>query len=204
MIYYQKLVDKFIKKRNKQKLYHYTTNEGLLSILNSQSLHLSEYQFLNDKDEITFGSSVSFRNIMENLTKHLVEAVTRKGKDYKNHITDFFDRISDESKKNEDKLKSRKIYIGCFCEKGDSLGQWKGYSSFGEGFSIGFKTSEIKKILRPKDKCVLSKVIYDETQQNLIINNMLNFFLSFSESELKKNAFVKIAMELIFIVSCFF
>jgi len=53
-------------------------------------------------------------------------------------------------------------FITCFCEDGDLLSQWRGYSDQGEGFAIGFSTAWL---LSLGAKWRLIKVIYDRTQQ---------------------------------------
>ena len=49
-------------------LYHYTSADGLKSIIENKTLRFSDYRFLNDIDEIQYGKNIFF-NVISKLKK---------------------------------------------------------------------------------------------------------------------------------------
>ncbi|PJZ59587.1 DUF2971 domain-containing protein [Leptospira adleri] len=196
----QEFINAIIKNNFKKKLYHYTTNEGLLGIAKNKNLHLTEYQFLNDKDEIAYGSSVARQETMNSLIELYDLAIAEK--DYNRKDIPFLKKILERLKQNEDNAKLGKIFITCFSESGDSLSQWKGYSNFGEGFSIGFNMEKL--IDENNDNLVFSRVIYRKKEQYSIIKKFLKLFVHLSKDEINSEKLIFHSARLLFIISCFF
>jgi hypothetical protein len=73
-------------------------------------------------------------------------------------------------------------FITCFCENGDLLSQWRGYSDQGEGFAIGFSVAWL---LSLKPKWRLIKVIYDRAQQV----DLILMALQLASEEVKKHGY---------------
>src|SRR5712691_7887648 len=74
------------------------------------------------------------------------------------------------------KIRSSTICITCFCENGDLLSQWRGYSAHGYGYSLGFDTT----ILRERAASsgfILGRCIYDPMVQDKIINEAVGYLL---------------------------
>lgn len=143
-------------------LYHYTSLSGLLGILQSQKIWGTEFSYLNDSSEMSYGLKL--------IDVHLLEF--SKGKDL---WVDKFINITMESLKETCNME---IYIACFCENGDLLSQWKGYTEFGKGFSIGLDASQLSKFKRkgPYVNIDIRKVIYDEALQSIIIKDLIEKF----------------------------
>ncbi|WP_162991244.1 DUF2971 domain-containing protein [Biomaibacter acetigenes] len=147
-------------------LYHYTTPEGLLGILSSDSIRFSNVKFLNDESEL-----VHARQIISYI-------INKKKNDYKdelfvdilNRVFNFYDGIFDP-------------YIACFSENGDLLSQWRGYAAGGMGYSIGFKGKEIGSYF----DVLLRKVEYDlDKQINIItetLDGMYSLFINIKDSD---------------------
>ena len=124
------------------RLYHYTTQQGLLGILENNCIWTTHYKFLNDYSEI-----IRFR---KKLIQHLASksfGVDRQNRENKCNpvIDDLY------------KFLTHEIYITSFCKGSDQnpsahinlnglLSQWRAYGEDG-GFAIVFKKNELKKSL---------------------------------------------------------
>ncbi len=142
-------------------LYHYTTPSGLLGILESEKIRLTDTRFLNDPDEQSHGLQVS--------QIHLLEKQIDLFKAEKRDLTDFekeiFKKLSDKLKETVDPIKREPVYSISFCEHGDLLSQWKGYSNYGEGFSIGFEADKLAQL----PSIFFGRVIYDDIKKREVI-----------------------------------
>jgi hypothetical protein len=142
-----------------KKLYHYTTWEGVLGILQSQTLWATHYKFLNDYSEIVLfrDKLVSFlypilSNEREKLIKQFpsIEQTIRRqgGLDY------FIQRLVLEEVKTLYDTTGDEIYISSFCGENTNeyinsnglLSQWRGYGS-GGGFALVFDTRKLEDVL---------------------------------------------------------
>jgi len=112
-------------------LWHYTAVNGLVGILSSDRLWATNTRFLNDSQEIAYGTE---RAIDALATHDLVgrKAATCRfvrglGDPSKPIIRDFLDRTLE-------------VFVACFCSRGDLLSQWRAYAGqdSGGGYAIGF------------------------------------------------------------------
>ena len=128
-------------------LYHYTNAAGLLGILKSKSLWASDLQFLNDRSELVYGHKL----ILDYLSKQpepIAAALVRN----KSRMPQGYARI----------------YVVSFCEHGDLLSQWRGYSRLQDGYSIALRSSSLKAC-----KNVFPiKLIYDVQEQEATVANL--------------------------------
>lgn len=142
-------------------LYQYTNINGLMGILESQRIWGTEYTYLNDSMELSYGL---------NLVIEVIDQLKQINYSYK-WINEWFSllRIYVVNRPEE-------LYVSCFSEVGDQLSQWKGYGDFGKGFSIGFTTSELSRSKRKFPYCNIrfGKVIYNTLIQKKIVNDEIN------------------------------
>ncbi len=144
-------------KAYKGNLYHYTSSDGLRGILESQKIWGTEASYLNDSQEIKYGIDLA--------VKTLVKCSSGK----RGWVTDVVHQAIDAVGRNT----GEEIYLACFCEKGDLLSQWKGYSKFGEGYSLGFSASELSRFKRkyPFVNISIRKVIYGREPQERVVKS---------------------------------
>ena len=155
-----------------EKIYHYTSSEGLLGIVKSKELHLTDFMYLNDPQEIQHGLEIVRKLILD--TAHEKKENTPE----QQTLRKFLWTLDSNILKTGDRLSHDSIFISCFCENGDLLSQWKGYSNFGAGFSIGFNTENIVNKTNDDMFLIFSKVIYDEQAKKKVINELLNAFIT--------------------------
>lgn len=165
--------DNYDVKRDNDVLYHYTTSDGLIGIINSKSLWATCIDFLNDPNELTYGI---------NLCHQIVESLDSISESLKLALGVYFEIYSENRK---DKYLTSDLYIISFCEHHETLGQWRLYGKNGEGYCVGINLNE-NIILIPEydiaeefDEIVLTscahpkKVIYDSKQQHDLITGII-------------------------------
>lgn len=142
---------KLVETSSPETLYHYTSIDGLMGILRNESIWLTDYQYLNDMEEIEHGKS-----IVKNAAKALLDS-------------------SDDQSKNDllqkwilglEKIEER-IFIASLSSDGDSLSQWRAYGPV----AVGFKARELSLHL---NECHVRAVEYSEKTQKRLAEFFLN------------------------------
>lgn len=145
-------------------LYHYTNAGGMLGILNSSRLWATNFRFLNDASEVTYGIELYEKVVKERLAESK-NAVVSEFLGRTLNTANAFDSMFD-------------CYIACFCENDDLLNQWRVYSGSGGGFAIGLASSAIihrtNALNGPTQDFILRKVIYSEAQQKSLISEVID------------------------------
>ncbi len=172
-------------------LYHYCSLNTFYSIMQNRSIWLSDVSKSNDSKELVWAT----RQCKYFVLNKFLEYVERmKANDR------FIDTKFMEFSKTFDLLESidtgnsLKAWAFCLSEKGDNLGQWRGYADDGRGISIGFNKEyfiiqnqslgfspdkvcyifdqieygdfDISNLLRPEDVSILSSSCdYDEIEK---------------------------------------
>lgn len=154
------------------KLYHYTTVEGAIGILQNNTIFASNAMFLNDSTELVYGKEL------------IVDAINKVIKD-DNFSTTYYFGFSDNEIEilksvllELEKTNLNDIYISCFTSQSDMLSQWRGYSS--GGVRIGF---DIEKLYGLNDVHV-SKIDYIRSTQLKNIENTLAVLLTYLHTDL--------------------
>src|SRR5438270_3461004 len=106
-------------------LYHYTSMEGLLSIVKSGRMRASHIRYLNDLSEAEWLWGIAVRE----LEKMQSALETETDSD----ATKILELI--------DKRRSGNEFVASFSENGDDLSQWRAYCPSGAGFGIGFDSA---------------------------------------------------------------
>lgn len=132
-------------------LYHYTSQNGFMSIVRNHSIWFSHYQYLNDTSEFTYGLNL----FSERLDRHL-------GKD-----KDKFEFV-----RSILSVGGSSIYVASLSEANDSLSQWRAYANNG-GYSIGFDGRKLSQLCVKKDIFVC-KCSYDLDEHEKIIEGAVD------------------------------
>jgi hypothetical protein len=145
-------------------LHHYTSADGVLGIITTQSIYATNILFVNGSSEIRYGLSIAV-NTMRALSKRLGYCFET------NFLTSVIACIGEMEQANS----PESLHIACFCESRDLLSQWRGYGGSG-GYSLDFNT-EIFDVWKPSERQLL-KVIYDDKKQRELIESVINRYLS--------------------------
>jgi Protein of unknown function (DUF2971) len=135
-------------------LYHYTSQVGLLGILQKKELWATQIQYLNDETEFSHAWSVLLDSLPRREEKfpaqlRMVEELTR----------DIAQRFH--------------VCVCSFSTVDGQLSQWRGYCKPGSGFSLGFWAKDLKS-LADKENWQLAPCIYDPDEQRKVVSDLFN------------------------------
>lgn len=133
-------------------MYHYTDLNGFLSIIQNQSIWMTNARAMNDSSEVTWFNNLYTKELFGRMNKlNLSESQQA-----------IFDSFLESS------LNSELVpHICCFSKEGDLLSQWRAYADDGFGVSILFDDSGFDRIDLESyqgqfgDKTFCSDVVYD-------------------------------------------
>lgn len=105
-------------------LYHYTSAAGLFGIITTGTLWGSNYSYLGDPSEISYGRKTAF-----DLVGRLIKA--ERDQEFALFLTGLQHRLGDPGEASD-------IYLASFCGEPDLLGQWRAYGRGTGRFCVGF------------------------------------------------------------------
>lgn len=131
-------------------LYHYTTQAGLLGILDTGKIWATHVRYLNDASE---GKAVS------DAIRYELNGRVEIGPLVKELEIPNASKISIQLNKNEgdilsignnalSPITSQMAFITSFSKAGNLLSQWRGYCDSSVGYSIGFSKNYLKKVAK--------------------------------------------------------
>lgn len=134
-------------------LYHYTTQVGLLGILDSGYIWATKIQFMNDATE--------FRTAIEMVATEL-----------RSRAPDYFDTSPERARVNAlfeqvSAVESTDVFVLSLTEEDDQLSQWRAYSGHHSGFAIGFDVAVLCKVAS-EHGFSLDGCIYDTRAQSYL------------------------------------
>ena len=145
-------------------LFHYTSADGAIGIIENKCLWATDIRFLNDSEEFIHGCK---------LVKKIVEKL--KSGDINHEFNeDFLNFLlsSVESLVNSNNS-TFTSYIISFSTQSDSLNQWRAYSG-DSGYALGWKIDKIRKIAKLRG-AKLVKCIYKESEQIKFVERIIKF-----------------------------
>lgn len=150
---------------NSEIVYHYTTLESFISIVESQSFYFTNLNYLNDRKEYDHGVDI----ILDTLKLHT-----------HNETSESKLKILTYVEKNLESVHKSSRYIACFSKNGDLLSQWRSYGNQGKGISVGFKTSDLDYFDGGFINCM--NIEYREEFQRKIIYEIIKIILDYFEN----------------------
>lgn len=147
-------------------LYHYTTLDGLMGIIDTRSLWCSHVRTLNDPSEIQYGKKL----VTDQMDKYIIDIKDKV-------IIDLFEQLKMLTSGFEILFH---IFVGCFCQNNNLLSQWRNYSAQGGGYNVGIKFnsntkySHYKEDLTNASHVILRKINYSPASQNHYIKLCLD------------------------------
>ena len=148
-------------------VYHYTSLEGLIGIIENRSVWMTDFGYLNDRQELNHGIDLVSNSLDKILNTDIQPDVKELIIEWKNKI-------------NKD---PNRICITSFSSDGDSLSQWRAYGPVAIGFSVN-------DLLLHVEDGMFQQVEYDfKTQEKLIdiyLNHLVNaYIIDMKEGRLK-------------------
>lgn len=113
-------------------LYHYTDGAGLLGILQTGRVRMTDIFGLNDPSELRHGMEFAATVLREQtIGAHpaVLKVTQHFGETMQTHLQRF-----------------AHFFVACFSQDGDDLGQWRAYGANGRGFAIGFDGPGLEKL----------------------------------------------------------
>lgn len=153
-----KLVTQHYEQLPSSTLYHYTTPDAFLGIIQNAEFWATQIQYMNDIKE--------FKHAVDLTVAMIDEVIKESG-------TSLFLK---KLKTSVSQYDGARTFVVSFSEKADTLSQWRAYSR-GGGYSIGFDHQKLITIAR-KQKWSLLPCIYDELRQRELIKELINYALN--------------------------
>jgi hypothetical protein len=144
-------------------LYHYTSQRGLVGIVQDKAIWASKIQYLNDCQEFKLALSIAKRQL---------EA--RRSSESGRELTDKLDSMLYEL----DRIESINVCVASFSEEADLLSQWRGYAGDSGGFSIGFDSQKLATAQPYRFR--LLKCCYSDDEHERLVDDLLEATISFA------------------------
>ena len=113
-----------------QFVWHYTTGDALISIIESGTIYATQVSCLNDSTEVRYGENLlrdAFINLQDNCphgegARQLLERILKAN----NGENDSREKMPSD------------WFVACFSKEKDDLSQWRAYGGGENGFAIAF------------------------------------------------------------------
>ena len=140
----------------KDVLYHYTNDAGLIGILSHREIWCSNVLYLNDSLEWQYGVDL-FEEMLQEIIDGKVAPLNLLDAAWAKQIKQKFGGYY-AAQKHASMNTFAPCYAASFSEEPDSLQQWRGYSTRGARYAIGFRTEQLQAL---GSGTSLRKVEYD-------------------------------------------
>jgi hypothetical protein len=154
-------------------LYHYTTQNGVLGIFETGKLRATKVQYMNDAREFELALSIA------------IERIDARAKGESNSATHAKIALLSERLR---KIANVNLFAACFCEDGDLLGQWRGYSGDSHGFSLGM---HVKRLIHHAKGVgfEIGRCVYRSDDQVTIVEELISDSLQYEDDFVRSEAF---------------
>jgi len=149
------LLEEFRKRRPTSRIFHYTSQAGLVGIVKSKCIWATSIHHLNDATEFDYARGLLKRVIGEKSQDGVGTRLVRE----LNKLIVGSARIN--------------LFVTSFSEKPDLLSQWRAYCPNGNGYSIGFKYAQLADQMS-RQKFFLAPCIYDPVEQEKLIRELVD------------------------------
>jgi len=141
-------------------VYHYTSASGLLGIISTGSLWMTDIEFVNDAEELAYARA----SVLDELQVRAYEIAAPEVDGYADpdgSRAEVLRNVARELEQSPQAHPSRTyhVYAACFCENGDLLSQWRAYGGDG-GYAIGFRTAALLEVRTLLESVHFAKVTY--------------------------------------------
>jgi len=133
-------------------LYHYTSPAGLHGIIKSKCIWASNLHYLNDSREFSY-------------TSEFVDSILKEH----NYDPEFSKKFNLFVKAHQNSNK----FVFSLSESENLLSQWRGYCPPTGGYSLGFDSKKLQKILSKENKFQFCQCQYDKDIQYSLVHEFL-------------------------------
>lgn len=148
------------------RLFHYTSADGLLGILKTNSLWATNMKFLNDYSELKYGIEL-FTEVCNEVTGGIGNALRN---DYQ-----FVQTVMAAART----LTLFRTFVLALSDAPNQLSQWVAYGSRGTGYSLGLNSSAFERFrFAESEVFFLFKVCYDRDRQKELLKNLIDRFVA--------------------------
>jgi hypothetical protein len=133
-------------------LYHYTTQAGLVGILNSKTIWASEIRYLNDATEFRTALDAVSAELRARLNDLDSSEANARGERLFREFT---------------ALEESSVFVLSLTEDGDDLSQWRAYGGMHSGFALGFDIDKLE-ILAHEHSFSLERCLYHGPEHGLL------------------------------------
>src|SRR6266487_1004171 len=141
-----------------EKLYHYTSVEGIAGILRAKSVRATVVHYLNDAQEFRHAFGVA-RSVMANKVSISSNS----------DLAPLFAYLSDSL----ERIEHVRIAVFSLTEEGDLLSQWRGYCPPGGGYSVAFSPTFLRTFL-DEHGFFLAPCTYDDTAHQALVEEVID------------------------------
>lgn len=138
-------------------LYHYTTQAGLLGILQSDAIWATKIHYLNDSSEYQLALDLAAAFLKTLLSGERSRTKKRK-------VQCLLDNLKS--------IASMNVCVCSLSAQQDLLSQWRAYSGQPGGYSVGFDTDLIQQQGLGQG-FLLAKCVYDATEQQRLVEELV-------------------------------
>lgn len=138
-------------------LYHYTTPQGLLGILQNDSIWATKIHYLNDASEYQLALDIA-AVVLQRLLKEEHSRNTRR------KIKCLLDNLR--------VIEHMNVCVCSFSAHRDVLSQWRAYAGHVAGYSLGFRTTHIQEKAKEQG-FLLEQCVYKEEEQRILVEKLV-------------------------------
>ena len=163
-------------------LYHYTSTEPAVNIIESNELWATNAVFMNDESEIRYAADILRRALDEAINDPEFVSVNRES----------VSRAVEPVQRVLANLHSYvEAYVSCFSSEQDQLSQWRSYGQSG-GLSIGFDTDELKGVMADHHgSLALVQITYNDAEHSKRIYGLVKAWILMYLESLERDARTK-------------
>jgi hypothetical protein len=145
-------------------LYHYTSHQTLLNIVETKTLRISNVYYMNDANEIRYGATL-LKSILAARQEDEPIAVV---KEFLAEFRVWLDQLIGTP---------QHVFVFSLSANGNLLSQWRAYTPRGGGgVSIGFSKNPLEAAAKARGFS-LAECVYDPIRQSKILNDLLDSIL---------------------------
>ncbi len=162
-------VQRWLSKKPETTLYHYTSLDGFMGIVQSKAIRATKIQYLSDASEFAYAFGL------------LVDEVRAlRGRVSGDKAKEFLDAVSeDPNLKHGTPLNT---FVSSFSKNGNLLSQWRAYCPPEGGVSVGFHPEDLE-VSSGDQWFFLAPCVYEPAEQRKMLTGLLMQNLGYLDSE---------------------